>query len=80
MRAFQKEFPDVSPHETLKMVTVNPALALRQENALGKIRAGFVADLIAVSLVSPTSVFQGLIDFEESVSWTMIGGIAQKAV
>jgi len=76
---FQKEFPDVSPHEILKMVTVNPALALQQENALGKIRPDFVADLIAVSVASSTSVFQGLIDFEGSVSWSMIGGIAQKA-
>jgi len=95
MRAFQKEFPDVSPDEILKMVTVNPACALRQENALGKIRAGFIADLVAVPLaraafaklpvrLGPSSaksrsVFQGLIDFEQSVSWTMIDGIAQKA-
>jgi aminodeoxyfutalosine deaminase len=79
MRAFQKEFPDVSPDEILKMVTVNSALALQQENALGKIRAGFGADLIAVSVARSTSVFQELIDFEGSVSWTMMGGIAQNA-
>ncbi len=36
MRAFQKEFPGVSPEEILQMVTVNPALALRHENALGR--------------------------------------------
>ena len=79
MRAFQNEFPDVSPREILKMVTVNPALALQQENALGKIRPDFVADLIAVSVASSTSVFQELIDFEGSASWSMIAGIAQKA-
>ncbi|MEY2544328.1 MAG: aminodeoxyfutalosine deaminase, partial [Verrucomicrobiota bacterium] len=33
MRAFQKEFPDVSWEEILTMVTVNSARALRQENA-----------------------------------------------
>jgi cytosine/adenosine deaminase-related metal-dependent hydrolase len=95
MRAFQKEFPNVSSDEIMRMVTVNPARALRQEDALGKIRAGFIADLIAVpvargafaklpvrlgpSSAPSTSAFQELIDFEESVSWLMIGGIAQKA-
>src|SRR5262249_6428667 len=48
MRAFQKKFPRVPPEEILKMATVNPAQALRQENALGKIRRAALADLIAV--------------------------------
>ena len=43
MRAFQKEFPQVSAEEILQMVTVNPARALRYENALGQIRPGFGA-------------------------------------
>src|SRR5438552_15614696 len=50
IRAFQKEFPDVPPEEIFRMVTVNAARALRQENALGKIRPGFLADLIALSV------------------------------
>jgi cytosine/adenosine deaminase-related metal-dependent hydrolase len=78
MRAFRKNFPDVSAEEILKMVTVNPAHALQQENALGKIRSGFLADLIAVPIRS-TSTFDELIGFEESVNWSMIGGIVQKA-
>ena len=52
MRAFQKNFPRVSSDEILQMVTVNPARALRQENALGKIRGGAFADLIAVPFKS----------------------------
>src|SRR5262249_33223502 len=48
MRAFQEAFPIVGPEEILRMVTINPARALRQENSLGKIRSGFSADLIAI--------------------------------
>jgi cytosine/adenosine deaminase-related metal-dependent hydrolase len=79
MEAFRKEFPDVSAEEILKMVTVNPTSALRQENALGKIRSGFLADLIAIPITSSTSTFDELIGFEKSVNWSMIGGIVQKA-
>src|ERR1041384_4724038 len=74
MRAFQKEFPKVSPEEILKMVTVNPARALRQEIALGKIRAGFLADLIAVPVTRSTSMFEEIVAVETQVSWSMIGG------
>jgi cytosine/adenosine deaminase-related metal-dependent hydrolase len=70
MRAFQKEFPNVSPEEILKMVTVNAARALRQQDALGKIRSGFFADLIAL----PASLFEEIIAFERPVSWSMVGG------
>src|SRR5438094_1761667 len=48
MCAFQKEFPTVSAGEILKLVTVNPARALRQEKELGKICRGMHADLVAV--------------------------------
>src|SRR4030095_929642 len=40
MRAFQKEFPSVSAEEIFQMATINPARALRYENALGQIRPG----------------------------------------
>src|SRR5437763_8226907 len=74
MRAFEKEFPDVAPEEMLKMVTVNSARALRQENALGKIRSGFVADLIAVPCTRSTPIFEEIIGFERAVTWSMMGG------
>ena len=79
MRAFRNEFPDVSAEEILKMVTVNPARALRQENAFGKIGAGFLADLIAIPIKRSTSTIDELIDFEKTVNWSMIAGVAQKA-
>src|SRR2546429_3388465 len=42
MRAFQRSEPQISPDKILEMVTVNAALALHQENALGRIRPGFL--------------------------------------
>jgi aminodeoxyfutalosine deaminase len=74
MRAFQKEFPSVSPEEILKMATVNPACALRQENALGQIRPGFCADLIAVPCSTLTDIFEQILVFDAPVSWAMANG------
>src|ERR1700730_16364347 len=74
LRAFQKVFPDVSPEDILKMVTVNPARALQQENALGKIRAGFAADLVALPITKSTSVFEEIIAFNGAVTWSMLEG------
>ena len=73
MRAFQKEFSSVSAEEILQMVTVNSARALRYENALGQIRAGFVADLIAVPCSGSTDVFEQIIAFG-GLPWTMVNG------
>jgi cytosine/adenosine deaminase-related metal-dependent hydrolase len=74
MRAFQKEFPNVSPREIFKMVTVKPARALQQETALGEIRAGFLADLIAIPATRSTSLFEEIIGWGGPVNWLMIGG------
>ena len=74
MRVFQKNFPQVSPEEIFRMVTVNPARALRQENALGQIRPGFGADLIAVPCSSSTNIFEQILAFDAPVSWAMVNG------
>jgi cytosine/adenosine deaminase-related metal-dependent hydrolase len=74
MRAFQKNFPNVYPEEILRMVTVNPAHALRQEDALGRIRPGFEADLVAVSCSGSTDVFEQIISFEGTVTWVIVNG------
>src|SRR5205814_7393446 len=58
MRAFRRSEPGISPDKILKMVTVNPARALRQENTLGQIRRGFRADLIAVQCNEGDSPFE----------------------
>jgi cytosine/adenosine deaminase-related metal-dependent hydrolase len=73
MRAFQKNFPRVSPEEILKMLTVNPARALRQKNALGQIRTGFGADLIAVPCSGSTDIFEQIINFQNPVDWVLAG-------
>jgi cytosine/adenosine deaminase-related metal-dependent hydrolase len=74
MRGFQKEFPSVSAEEIFQMVTVNPARALRCENALGQIRAGFGADLIAIPCSGSTDVFEKIIECDAPVSWSMVNG------
>ena len=79
MRAFQKEFSDVSPEEILKMVTINGARALRQDDALGKVRSGFVADLVALPCPTTTSVFDEIVAFDREASWLMVGGQVQNS-
>jgi len=74
MRAFQKEFPSVSPAEILRMATVNPPRALRYENALGQIRPGFGADLVAVRCSTSTDIFEQILAFDSPVSWAMVNG------
>ena len=74
MRAFQKRFPTVSAEEILRMVTVNPARAMRQEHALGRIRAGFEADLTAIPCSGSTDVFEQILAFEGIVSWIVVNG------
>jgi len=74
MRAFQKNFPRVSPEEILRMATVNSARALRYENALGQIRPGFGADLIAVPCSGSTDIFEQIIACDAPVSWSMVNG------
>jgi aminodeoxyfutalosine deaminase len=73
MRAFQKNFPRVSSEEIFRMVTVNPARALRYENLLGQIRPGFGADLIAVPCSGSTDIFEQIIDFQNPVDWVLAG-------
>src|SRR5437773_2565372 len=50
MQSVQEAHPDFASERILEMVTVNGARALDQETALGKIRPGFQADLIAVPM------------------------------
>ncbi|MEY2542602.1 MAG: aminodeoxyfutalosine deaminase [Verrucomicrobiota bacterium] len=79
MRAFQKNFPDVSPEEILRMVTVNGSRAIRHEKSLGQIRAGSSADLISVPVASSISALEEIVAFDREVSWSMIGGRVQNS-
>jgi cytosine/adenosine deaminase-related metal-dependent hydrolase len=77
MRAFQKKFPGSSPEEILQMVTVNPARALRQENALGRIGPGFRVDLIAIP-IGAGNVYDRIIAFKDAVDWALLDGKEQR--
>jgi cytosine/adenosine deaminase-related metal-dependent hydrolase len=74
MRAFQHSEPGISPDAIVKMVTANPAMALHQENVLGRIRPGFRADLISIPWSGNGNVFDEIIAFDGSVDWMLLGG------
>jgi cytosine/adenosine deaminase-related metal-dependent hydrolase len=74
MRAFQCSEPAMSPAEILEMVTVNAARALHQENALGRIRPGFRADLIAVPCGGDGNLFEQIVAFDRQVDWMLLDG------
>jgi cytosine/adenosine deaminase-related metal-dependent hydrolase len=74
MREFQKEFPGVPPEEILKMVTLNPAMALHREKMIGRIRPGFCADLIAIPCSQAGDLFGEIVGFEGEVDWIMLKG------
>jgi aminodeoxyfutalosine deaminase len=74
MHAFQAAEPGISPDQILQMVTVNPAMALHQGNALGQIRPGFRADLISIPCSGDENIFDQIIAFEGPVDWMMVNG------
>jgi aminodeoxyfutalosine deaminase len=78
MRAFQRSESGISPDEILNMVTVNPAMALHQQNTLGRIRPGFRADLIAIPCSGGRDVFDEIIALNEPVDWMLLNGKEQR--
>jgi aminodeoxyfutalosine deaminase len=77
MRAFQSIEPERSAEKIFEMVTLNPAAALGQQNALGRIRPGFRADLIAIPCDEGRDLFEEIVAFDEKVSWMMTKGQAK---
>ena len=75
MRAVREAHPNYPSEWILEMATVNGARALHQENALGKIRPGFLADLIAFPMLKPGhDLFTEIISWDKKVPWMMISG------
>ena len=75
MRQLAKIEPSLSPRELLEMATVNAASALDQPEALGRLRAGHVADMIALPFAGCLSTVLGeIIAFQESIPWLLIDG------
>ena len=66
----------LEPERILEMVTSNSARALDQENDLGKIRAGFQADLIALPIEDGRGdTFEKIISWSDTVPWMLVAGI-----
>jgi cytosine/adenosine deaminase-related metal-dependent hydrolase len=74
MRAFRRGEAAVSPKETLEMVTVNGGYALGRPQILGRIRANYFADLIAIPCRGITDVFEEIVAFDGPVDWMMVNG------
>jgi cytosine/adenosine deaminase-related metal-dependent hydrolase len=74
MRAFRRSEPGISPDEILKMVTVNPAMALHQENMIGRIRLGLCAELVAIPCGRGADLFEEIVGFEGQLDWIMVNG------
>jgi cytosine/adenosine deaminase-related metal-dependent hydrolase len=75
MRLLHAAEPWLRPEELVRMVTVNPARALRRRSQLGKIVPGAFADLIALPTTgSLGGVYEDIVYYREPVPWMMIDG------
>jgi cytosine/adenosine deaminase-related metal-dependent hydrolase len=57
------------------MVTVNPAQALRQENKLGRIAPGYLADAIAIPYSGNAEMIHDtIVENRSSIEWMIVDG------
>src|SRR5579871_6680330 len=77
MRLFKKNQPQVPAEEILSMVTVKPAQALGLGHHLGRIKPGYLADLIGVPLAPgkrAPNLFEQVLRYRDTVSFAMVHG------
>ena len=75
MREFRRLHTGIPEEKIVAMITVNPAKAIGMEDSLGKIRAGYQADMVAIPAMSERSnPYESIINFTGDVPWLMIGG------
>lgn len=75
LRFLKAQEPQLTSEELLRAVTRNPARALRREGALGVLKPGAIADLIAVPFSgSIADVHDQIVQHSRSVPWMMIDG------
>lgn len=75
MREFWKNEPDLTAEEVLRTTTTNPARALHEGQGLGRIRPGYLADLIALPIEAGVeTVYEEVVNYRKPVPWTMIDG------
>lgn len=75
LRLLQEQDPTISSENLLRSVTRSPARALRKEGALGILKEGASADLIAVPVTgSVEDVHDQIVHHPRSIPWMMIDG------
>lgn len=75
MRRLRAAEPWLTAKQILRTTTINPARALRQEQRLGSIAPGALADLIAVPTSgSVATAHEEIVSFERPIPWSMIDG------
>ncbi|MEP6809339.1 MAG: amidohydrolase family protein [Chthoniobacterales bacterium] len=75
MRRCRGTIPISSVREILEMVTTSAAAALGEGDRLGRLRAGYGADMIALPFSGPVAdALEGILAFEGSVPWRMVNG------
>ena len=77
MREVHRSYPSIPSRQILEMVTVNAAKAIGQPDHLGKIRADYQADMIAIPFESQ-DVHDSILAFDGEVPWAMIAGEVAK--
>ncbi len=81
MRLFQKKHPEVSALEILSMATTKPARALGLGHQLGRIKPGFLADLIGIPAprrsLGKTRLEEWVLRHRGAVSFSMVQGEAR---
>jgi cytosine/adenosine deaminase-related metal-dependent hydrolase len=75
MQLLRATHPWLAPERILEMATTNPARALQQDQVLGKIRAGFQADLIALPIENfSDDIFDEVVAWSHPVPWMLVAG------
>ena len=75
MRQLARTEPALSPRELLETVTANAAAALGQQPAMGRSRAAFAANVIAVPWHGGASaLLDNVTAYGEKIPWLMVGG------
>jgi cytosine/adenosine deaminase-related metal-dependent hydrolase len=75
LRQLEAKEPWLTHEKLLRTVTVNPARALRQEDRLGQIVPGALADFIAVPVRGQSgAIYEEIVHCRDPISWMMIDG------
>jgi imidazolonepropionase-like amidohydrolase len=75
LRSFRQTAPGLNPKHLLQMITVGPARALQQQDELGQINSGFLADAIGIPFSEAIeSVYEWVIEYRDPITWMLVDG------